>query len=181
MSVDNKNFASGLPNLEVHSANEIVADRTHAWHAIRGYDFAGLEGILAEGLTPAHNQDDYCVCLSASPSVSHSVNREANSFYAYTLQDGLSLSIRTSGAVYPSGNHGGFVDELRRSSVPASEIDGVMLPSDAVNRPLEQVATVHEVRQPKQVIEYISRTLKHLSELGVQVDVSITEIAKAAI
>lgn len=30
-------------------SDEIIADPTVAWHAIRGYDFAGLEAILQTG------------------------------------------------------------------------------------------------------------------------------------
>jgi len=181
MSFNNKNIDGGLPKLEVHPANEIASDPNHIWHAIRGYDFAGLESMLVSGISPAENQQDYSVCLSASPTVSHSNNREANSFYAYTLQDGLSLSITTLSVTVPSGIHGGFVDEIRRSSVSAQEIDGVMMPSHAVNQRLLDVSTVHEIRKPIQSIAYIERTLHHLSDLGAEVDTLTLELAASAI
>lgn len=181
MSIDNKNIDNGLPDLEVYPANEIIADRNHAWHAIRGYDFAGLEQILTNGLFPADNQGDYSVSLSVSPSVSQSINRQANSFYAYTLQDGLSLSVYTHDAVYPSGNYGGFSDELRRNFVSATDIDGVMLPSHAVSTRLVDVLTVHEARKPKQAVAYVERTLQHLSQLGAEIDTTTIEMAHAAV
>lgn len=180
MSIDNKNIDGRLPNLEVHPANELIADPNHSWHAIRGYDFAGLEQILTYGLSPSDNQNDNHVCLSASPTVSHSINREANSFFAYTLKDGLSLSIFTPYVAYPSGNYGGFVDELRRTSVNATEIDGVMLPQHAALQRLVDVSTSHEARKPKQAIAYVERTLQHLSELGVEIDNTTLEMATAA-
>lgn len=181
MSIDNKNINSRLPKFEVHPANEIVADSNHAWHAIRGYDFAGLDLILTNGILPADNQGDYSVSLSASPSVSQSNNREANSFYAYALKDGLSLSVSTLEIAYPSGNHGGFVDELRRESVSAEDVDGVMLPSHAVGRRLVDTSTVHEARKPMQTIAYVERTLQHLFDLGAEVDATTIEMATAAI
>lgn len=180
MSIENKKMGNELPKLEVQPANEIVTDPNHAWHAIRGYDFAGLEQILTNGLFPADNQGSYSVCLSASPSVSHSINREANSFYAYTLKDGLSLSVYMSGIVCPTGNHGGFVDELRRTSVDATDIDGIMLPSHAVRQRLIDISTTHEARKPEQSIAYIERTLQHLSNLGIEVDATTIEAAANA-
>ena len=44
-------------------ADEIIADPNHAWHAIRGYDFAGLESMLKSGLLPAQNQQDYSLSI----------------------------------------------------------------------------------------------------------------------
>ena len=181
MSIENKNIDGGLPKFEVHPANEIVADPNHAWHAIRGYDFAGLEQILTNGLLPADNQGDYSVSLSASPAVSQSVNREANSFYAYTLQDGLSLSVSTPYVAYPSGDYGGFADELRRTSVSTSDVDGVMLPSHTVDQRLVDILTIYEARMPKQAVAYVERTLQHLSDLGAEVDTTTVEMATDAI
>ena len=90
------------------------------------------------------------------------------------------MSVLTGSAVFPTGNYNGFTDELRQNAVRPSEIDGVMLPSDTVNQRLIDVATVHEARQPEQAMAYIWRTLKHLSDLGAEVDPSTTEVAEAA-
>ncbi len=81
-------LASPMPS------GEIIADPSTVWHAIRGYDFAGLEAIMQNGLLPAKNQQDFSVSVSVSPHQAWSSGREANSFYAYTLQDGISLAIQ---------------------------------------------------------------------------------------
>lgn len=147
-------------------SEEIIANPSVAWHAIRGYDFAGLEGMLQSGLLPAENQQDYSVSVSVSPEQAWSNGREANSFYAYTLQDGISLAIEQKSPLYPSGSHGGFVDEARLASVAPEAISGVFLPEEALNRPLTQLATRHEARKPLQARQFIKRTLEHIQDLG---------------
>jgi hypothetical protein len=151
-------------------SGEIIADPTTVWHAIRGYDFAGLEAIMQNGLLPAENQQDFSVSVSVSPQQAWSSGREANSFYAYTLQDGISLAIKQENPVYPVGNHGGFVDEARLASASPEAVTGVMLPEEAVNRPLVDIATRHEARKPMQAQSYIERTVAHIEALGGQID-----------
>ena len=151
-------------------SDEIIADPTVAWHAIRGYDFAGLEAILQTGLLPAENQQDFGVSVSASPEQAWSSGRVANSFCMYTLQDGISLAIKQNNPVCPVENYGGFVDEVRFASVSPEAITGVMLPEEAVNRPLVDIATRHETRKPMQTQSYIERTVAHIEALGGQID-----------
>ena len=151
-------------------SDEIIADPTVAWHAIRGYDFAGLEAILQTGLLPAENQQDFSVSVSVSPEQAWSSRRVANSFYAYILQDGISLAIKQDNPVRPVKNYGGFVDEARFASVSPEAITGVMLPEEAVNRPLVDIATRHETRKPMQTQSYIERTVAHIEALGGQIN-----------
>jgi hypothetical protein len=102
-SLEEKRIEHRLPTVEAIPADRVVTDPAHAWHAVRGFDFAGLEDIVTNGLRPADNQGSSAVCMSASPTISHSVGREANSFYAYTLQNGISLAVNTESPVYPRG------------------------------------------------------------------------------
>ncbi len=95
------------------------------------------------------------------------MQNEANSFYAYTLQDGISVAIDTSHYYGQTGNYGGFVDEIRYDSIDSDEVKGVMLPNGRLNTPLSELSVVHEVRKPLQYRKYIDRTLRHLEELGV--------------
>lgn len=160
---------------------EVIGDPNTAWHAIRGYDFAGLETMLEDGLLPSENQQDSAVCMSASPQLAWSTGREANSFYAYTLQDGISLAISQDYPQYPTGNHGGFVDEVRQNRVEASAIKGVMLPEKSLTTPLIEVATTHEARKPLKAQQYIERTLQHIKDLGGQVDEPTLELTSTAL
>lgn len=70
--------------LQQKPSKEIINDPKVLWHAVRGYDFAGLESMLGEGLMPSEDQD-YCVCFSTSPARAWLANREANSFYNFIL------------------------------------------------------------------------------------------------
>lgn len=49
--------------LQQKPSQEIIRTHEISWHALRGYDFAGLESILQYGLEPADNQQDHCVCV----------------------------------------------------------------------------------------------------------------------
>lgn len=152
--------------ITIKSSEALLQNQNVAWHALRGYDFAGLAAVLSGGLKPAENQSDYTVSLSASPAVSQSINREANSFYAYTLQDGLSLGLDMGSAIYPRGDHGGFVDEIREPSVDAESIVAVMLPEESALKKLTDISTRHEARKPLQMEHYLKRTLEHITQLG---------------
>ena len=61
-----KNMTEKLSNerelLQQKPSQEIINDPKVLWHAVRGYDFAGLESMLGEGLMPSEDQD-YCVCF----------------------------------------------------------------------------------------------------------------------
>ncbi len=162
-------------------SQEVIGDPNIAWHAIRGYDFAGLEAMLEDGLLPSENQQDSAVCLSASPQLAWSNGREANSFYAYTLKDGISLAISQDYPQYPTGNHGGFVDEVRQNRVDASAIKGVMLPEKSLATPLTEVSTSHEARMPLKAQHFIERTLRHITDLGGQVDEETLDLASLAL
>jgi hypothetical protein len=148
----------------------IIADRSVVWHAIRGYDFAGLESMLRTGLLPAENQGEYRVCVSVSPHEASSLGRPANSFYAYTLSGGLSLAIKFNSPISPSGDHGGFLDEARFTSISSDSIIGVMLPDEALALPLSEVSTMQEPRKPLQATRFIDRTLAHLASLGGELE-----------
>lgn len=152
--------------LQEEPSHEMINNPNISWHALRGYDFAGLELMLQGGLQPAENQRDHCVCLSVSPRNAWSVNKEANSFYAYTLQEGISLAVDT-GSLYPVGDHGGFLDEARLSRVRADQIIGVMLPAQASELPISEAVALYESRKPKQAELYIDRTMNQLEDLGV--------------
>lgn len=162
-------------------SQEVIADPNTAWHAIRGYDFAGLEAMLEDGLLASENQQDSAVCMSVSPQLAWSTGRGANSFYAYTLQDGISLAIGQENPQYPTGNHGGFVDEVRQHRVEASAIKGIMLPEKSIDTPLSEVATTHEARKPQKAQHYIERTLQHITDLGGQVDEPTLELVSVAL
>lgn len=154
--------------LQQKPSQEIINDPKVLWHAVRGYDFAGLESMLGEGLMPSEDQD-YCVCFSTSPARAWLANREANSFYTYTLNDGISLAVVYSGLL--RGVHGGFMDELRIPDyIDSGRISGLMLPEGALDRPLVEISTQHEARKPQQAEKYINRTICHLQELGVEID-----------
>ena len=162
-------------------SQEVIADPNTAWHAIRGFDFAGLEAMLEDGLLPSDNQQDSAVCMSASPQLAWSTGREANSFYAYTLQDGISLAIGQEYPQYPTGNHGGFVDEVRQQRVEASAIKGIMLPEKSIDTPLGEVATTHEARKPLKAQHYIERTIQHIADLGGQIDDQALDLVSVAL
>jgi hypothetical protein len=162
----------GLPS------EEIIADPTVVWHAIRGYDFAGLERMLLNGLEPSRNQLDYSVCVSVSPGQAKKVGREAASFYAYTLKDGLSLAIRSDAPVFPFGESSQFADEARFMKIGAEEIYGVMMPDWSLRKPLHEVSTIHEPRNPWQEERLIERTINHLKELGGGVAVGETVLVQ---
>jgi hypothetical protein len=154
--------------LQQRPSQEIINDPKVLWHAVRGYDFAGLESMLGEGLMPSEDQD-YCVCFSTSPARAWLANREANSFYTYTLNDGISLAVVYSGLL--RGVHGGFMDELRIPDyIDSGRISGLMLPEGALDRPLVEISTQHGARKPQQAEKYINRTICHLQELGVEID-----------
>lgn len=154
--------------LQQKPSQEIINDPKVLWHAVRGYDFAGLESMLEEGLIPSEGQD-YCVCFSTSPARAWLANREANSFYTYTLNDGISLAVVYSGLL--RGGYGGFMDELRIPDyIDSGRIAGLMLPEGALDRPLVGISTQHEARKPQQAEKYVNRTICHLQELGVGID-----------
>lgn len=153
-------------SLKTEPSTEIIADTNTAWHAIRGYDFAGLEEMLVDGLSPSSNQQDHAVCLSVSPYLAWPSDREANSFFAYTMRGGISLAINQDYPQHPTGDYGGFVDEIRLPGVQPDAIEGVMLPDESVDTPLTAVATVHEARKPHQAQRYIERTLRQITDLG---------------
>lgn len=155
--------------LQEEPSHEMINNPNISWHALRGYDFAGLELMLQGGLQPAENQQDHCVCLSVSPRNAWSVNKEANSFYAYTLQEGISLAVDT-GSLYPVGDNGGFLDEARSSHVRADQIIGVMMPAQALELPIGEAVVLHEPRKPKQTELYIDRTMNQLGGLGVLIN-----------
>lgn len=155
--------------LQEEPSHEMINNPNISWHALRGYDFAGLELMLQGGLQPVENQWGYCVCLSVSPRNAWSVNKEANSFYFYTLQEGISLAVDT-GSLYPVGDHGGFLDEARLSRVRADQIIGVMLPAQASELPISEAVALHEARRPKQAERYIDRTMNQLEDLGVLIN-----------
>jgi hypothetical protein len=159
--------AEALPSVE------IIADPNVAWHAIRGYDFAGLESILYSGILPSKNYDGnngrgfvHEVALSVSPAYAHSVGKESMSFLTYTLADGISLAIDNP-YLRPKQSYGGFDDEIRIPvKVEPERIKGVLLPEKGQVLPLESVVTTHETRKPEQARSYIERTIRHISDLG---------------
>ena len=64
-----KNMTEKLSNerelLQQKPSQEIINDPKVLWHAVRGYDFAGLESMLGEGLMPSEDQDYfYFTCKS---------------------------------------------------------------------------------------------------------------------
>lgn len=163
------------------TSQEVIADPNTAWHATRGFDFAGVEAMLEDGLVPADNQQDNAVCMSSSPSLTWSIGREANSFYAYTLRGGISLAIRQGSPQYPTGNHGGFVDEIRQPAVAANAVYGVMLPEKSLDTPLSEVVESHEPRKPLKAREYLERTVQHIQILGGQIDTDTAAMVTTAI
>lgn len=154
--------------LQQKPSQEIIRTHEISWHALRGYDFAGLESILQYGLEPADNQQDHCVCLSVAPVAAWLADRPANSFYAYTLQNGISLAINT-GYNRPTGDHGGFLDEIRMGCVSPDKIAGIMLPDQALSQPLTDITTWSEIRKPQQAESYIRRTARHVQALGATI------------
>lgn len=104
-----------------------------------------------------------------SPKNAWLVKKEANSFYAYTLQGGISLAV-DAGSLYPVGDHGGFLDEARLSRVRADQIIGVMMPARALEIPISKSVAVHEARKPEQAECYIDRTMNQLEDLGVLIN-----------
>lgn len=154
--------------LQQKPSQEIIRTHEISWHALRGYDFAGLESILQRGLEPADNQQDHCVCLSTAPVNAWLADRQANPFCTYTLQNGISLAIDT-GYKRPTGDYGGFLDEIRVSHVQPDKIAGIMLPDQALSQPLVDMTTQSEPRKPQQVESYIYRTTRHLQALDVTI------------
>ena len=154
--------------LQQKPSQEIIRTHEISWHALRGYDFVGLESILQRGLEPANNQQDHCVCLSTAPVAAWLADRPANSFYTYTLQNGISLAVNT-GYNRPTGDHGGFLDEIRMGCVSPDKIAGIMLPNQALGQPLTDITTWSEIRKPQQAESYIRRTARHVQALGVTI------------
>lgn len=168
--------------LELKPSQEAIADPSTAWHAIRGYDFAGLEAMLDDGLLPSENQQDHLVCLSVSPSLAWSTGREANSFYAYALQDSISLAVQQDSPQYPMRNHGGFVDEIRKPFVPADDIKGLMLPDGVADLPLTEVVTSPEPhKKPLKARQHLERTLQHIEEIGGTIDEELQALVAPAL
>lgn len=154
--------------LQQKPSQEIIRTHEISWHALRGYDFAGLESILQYGLEPADNQQNHCVCLSTAPVAAWLADRPANSFYIYTLRNGISLAIDT-GHKRPTGDYGGFLDEIRVSHVQPDKIAGIMLPDQALSQPLVDMTTQSEPRKPQQAESYIRRTARHVQALGATI------------
>mgnify|MGYP007111898114 FL=1 len=154
--------------LQQKPSQEIIRTHEISWHALRGYDFAGLESILQYGLEPADNQQDHCVCLSTAPVAAWLADRPAHSFYTYTLRNGISLAIDT-GHKRPTGDYGGFLDEIRVSHVQPDKIAGIMLPDQALSQPLVDMTTQSEPRKPQQAESYIRRTARHVQALGATI------------
>lgn len=187
--IDNPDMLEQLTPLEVHTSEQLIKNKYVAWHALRGYDFAGLASILSKGLFPSANQQDYKVCLSASPTVSHDRGREASSFYAYTLGDGISIAfdLEPGTNIYNTTSYGGFSDEIRGlalETIRPERIVGIMIPESSASTKLSAVRTRREARKPKQMALYLSRTLDHISELGgdpTSIDPGILELIQRSV
>lgn len=150
------------------------------WHALRGYDFAGLENMLTTGIEPAEEQV-YDKGVSLSYNLYPRFPFQPLSMLRYTLQPGLSVRVDLSGngdrvgkdtrhenAVYKQKVYGysGFEDEVRYERVAPNTITGIMLPSDDIGKPLTLVETSHEPRSVNQFGRYINRSVLHIAGLG---------------
>jgi hypothetical protein len=160
------------PRAEVMPVNEVLRDGTVGWHALRGYNFAGLASVLEDGLKPSLNgggeRIEQVVCLSASPRISSENNRLSNSFYEYSLKKGISLGVKFSGNRGAIRSYGGFEDEIRESTgVDPQRIKYILIPEADLKRPLLDLpAGLHEQRKPEAVIGHIETTRQHLKQLG---------------
>lgn len=152
----------------------LFVDRSISWHGLRGYDFAGLDAILREGIRPTKRQ----VSISRSPVESWENNMPANSFATYTLADGISLAVEEMGDIYHPD--GGYYDEMRSSYIPNTSIRNVLIPESATTTPLREIRTTHEPRRPEQTRAYIARGVSLITRLGGDIDMKATrEIEKA--
>ena len=86
------------------------------------------------------------------------------------MQDGISLAVNTETPTYPSGDHGGFEDEIRASNIDSEQLDAILLSEGTLAMPLVDIRTFIEPRKPAQAMEYIVRTIEHLDELGAELE-----------
>lgn len=159
------------------------------WHALRGYDFAGLEGMLRTGIEPAEERiHDRGVSLSYNLYPGF----QPLSLLQYTLRPGLSVRVDLNGngdrvgkdnqhkeTEYRPVVHGyhGFEDEVRYERVAPNTITGIMLPLDDIGKPLALVETTHEPRSVNQFSRYINRAVLHIVNLGGDVpNINVDEI-----
>lgn len=166
---------------------EVFADNpNYTWHALRGYDFAALDTILREGIRPTDNiplssghlRHNPAVSLSISPSVARSDQKPSDSFFAYSLQESISLAVHYDRPRHSEGEYGGFNDETRvpdiyRNGKPVvmpEQIHAVMIPAHAAKVAIGGLKVIHEPRKPQRHEEYVKRTLMHLEELGILQD-----------
>jgi len=174
-----------LPHLDVQPAEKIIDSRIHAWHGLRGYDFAGLESILNTGIKPTQQLEEFAVCMAASPALAADLNRETPAMANFVLGGSLSVGARVQDQgekfIKSYGDEVDFRDEIRVPEVRRADIDSIMLPQDALDCPLEEATTHCERRRPEPHIAYIERTMHHLEALGALTEGELTAQAQRVI
>jgi|GEM_PF-3595873 len=162
-----------LPELAVLPADEVLQVQEYDWHSLRGFDFAGLDSMLDEGIKPSNQLGKHGVCLSASPAFAAASCKQASSFCTYALKGGISVGVVLGQPKPPMRDYaGGFPDERRVKFVPAESIRSILLSDTDATLPLSQAAqsTTHERRRPLQAAAYVDRTISHLDRIGAPVD-----------
>jgi hypothetical protein len=161
------------PRREVLPAAEALRELNVGWQGLRGYNLAGLAGILEHGIEPSLNYsgqrgEERAVCLSVPFAAARGAIRESNSLYMYSLTDGISVGVDVGKELHAGEVYGGFEDETRLyNTVAPEQIVRVMVPERALDIPLNQLPVVHhEQRRPEANIRYMKAAEDFIEKHG---------------